>query len=41
MRNAEANERRAATAANEASREMGQRGLKSLSGKCSLLKGDC
>ena len=40
-RNAEANESRAATADSERRRQMREKGLKSLSGKCSLLRGDC
>lgn len=40
-RNAEANESRAATADYERRREMREKGLRSLSGECSLLKGNC
>ena len=40
-RNAEANESRAATADYERRREMGEKGLRSLSGECSLLRGNC
>ena len=38
---AKAAERRARIRANERSREMGSRGLRSLSGECSILRGTC